>query len=251
MYFEYILISPSFSYGLNPDAALARYRGPTSTPKSIASPKKAAKGAGGSRLAKPHPDYPLYAHASGQWAKRVRNKVHYFGRWADPDAALAKWLKEKDDLLAGREPEKRRRADYRAARPTSSWRSKQRLVDSGELSQRSWNDYHAICARVLRVLGPGRQVANLHPADFEKLRADFAKTHGPVALYGDIGRVRVVFNHAVKRGLIEIPVKYGDGFDKPSRAVLRRARQEKPPRMFQADEIRRRSSTRRGCNCGR
>jgi len=35
----------------------------------------------------------------------VRNRVHYFGPWADPDAALAVWLKQKDDLLAGREPE--------------------------------------------------------------------------------------------------------------------------------------------------
>ena len=31
-------------------------------------------------------------------------KVHYFGPWSEPDAALTKWLTEKDDLLAGREP---------------------------------------------------------------------------------------------------------------------------------------------------
>jgi integrase len=242
----------------DPEAAFARYRGRMSTPKSIASTKKAAKGANGSRPAKPHPDYPLYAHASGQWAKRVRNKVHYFGPWADPDAALAKWLKEKDDLLAGREPETG--DGLTVGRLCNLFlESKKRLVESGELAQRSWDDYHKICDRVQRVLGPGRQVANLHPADFEKLRADFAKSHGPVALYGDIGRVRVVFNHAVKQGFIEVPVKYGDGFDKPSRAVLRRARQEKPRRMFQAGEIRRiidaagiqlRAMIYLGINCG-
>jgi len=30
--------------------------------------------------------------------------VHFFGTWADPEAALAKYLDEKDDLQAGRTP---------------------------------------------------------------------------------------------------------------------------------------------------
>src|SRR3990167_10262691 len=33
---------------------------------------------------KPHPDFPLYAHRRGQWAKKVRGKVRYFGPWGDP-----------------------------------------------------------------------------------------------------------------------------------------------------------------------
>ena len=78
--------------------------------------------------------------------------------------------------------------------------SKERLVDSGELSQRTWDDYHTICARVVRVLGPGRLVANLRPADFEKLRADFAKGRGPVTLHSDVTRARVLFNYASSRG---------------------------------------------------
>jgi integrase len=115
--------------------------------------------------------------------------------------------------------------------------SKKRLVESEELAQRTWNDYHAIWARVLRVFGAGRLVSNLRPADFEELRADFAKTHGPASLHSDITRARVLFNYAFDQGLIEVSLKYGQSFDKPSRAVLRRARQKKAPRLFQADEL--------------
>jgi hypothetical protein len=56
---------------------------------------------------KPHPDFPLTPHPSGRWCKRVCRKLHYFGKIdgdQDGQAALSKWLEQKDDLLAGRTP---------------------------------------------------------------------------------------------------------------------------------------------------
>ena len=236
----------------DPDAALARYLGRTSDPRRIASRARSAK------PPKPHRDYPLYAHASGQWAKRVRNKVHYFGPWADPDAALALWLKQKDDLLAGRKPEN---GDGLAIGRLSNLflSSKQPLVDCGELKPATWHDYHRTCQRVIKCLGAGRLVANLRPADFEKLRADFASTHNAVTLCDDITRARVLFKYAFDADLIDRPVKYGHGFRKPSKATLRKLRPGKPSRMFQADELRKiideagvqtRAMVYLGINCG-
>jgi hypothetical protein len=39
-------------------------------------------------------------HAAGYWAKKIRGNMHYFRPWADPDAALAKYLEQKDSRNA-------------------------------------------------------------------------------------------------------------------------------------------------------
>jgi hypothetical protein len=53
---------------------------------------------------KPYDNFPLFAHAAGVWAKKIRGKMHYFGPWSDPNGALKKYLAEKDSLEAGRNP---------------------------------------------------------------------------------------------------------------------------------------------------
>jgi hypothetical protein len=102
-------------------------------------------------------------------------------------------------------------------------------VESGELSKRTFDDYYVTCERILAVFGKSRPVESIGPLDFERLRAKFATTHGPVRLGKDITCVRVVFNYAYESDLIEHPVKYGGLFDKQSKAALRRNRK---PRMF-------------------
>ena len=50
---------------------------------------------------KPYATYPLYAHAKGSWAKKILGKVYYFGPWDDPQAALEKYLSQRDYLRGG------------------------------------------------------------------------------------------------------------------------------------------------------
>jgi hypothetical protein len=46
--------------------------------------------------------HPFTVHKTGQFCKKVCGKIHYFGK--DLAAALEKWNREKNDLLAGRSP---------------------------------------------------------------------------------------------------------------------------------------------------
>jgi len=53
---------------------------------------------------KPYPAFPLTAHTNGRWCKKIRGKVRFFGVWADPQAALDRYLRAAADLRAGRRP---------------------------------------------------------------------------------------------------------------------------------------------------
>ncbi len=187
---------------------------------------------------KPHADFPLFAHNNGWWCKKVRGKLVYFARWDDPDGALAKWLDQKDALLAGRVP--RAQGDSCTIRDLANkfLTNKRALVDAGELTERTFRDYHQSCQRLITQFGKSRLVADLATDDFEALRATLAKTRGPVSLGNEIQRVRVVLKFAHDSGLIASAVRYGQSFKRPSRKILRHARHAKGPRMFSRRELR-------------
>ena len=53
---------------------------------------------------KPFDSFPLTAHPNGQWCKKIRGRLHYFGPWTDWQGALDLFQGQKDDLYAGRTP---------------------------------------------------------------------------------------------------------------------------------------------------
>jgi hypothetical protein len=42
---------------------------------------------------KPGVTFPLTPHNNGQWCKKIRGKVHFFGVWENPQAALQNYTR--------------------------------------------------------------------------------------------------------------------------------------------------------------
>ena len=180
----------------------------------------------------------MFAHATGRWAKKIRGKLHYFGPWRDPDAALQRYLDQRDDLHAGRTP--RVQGDGLTVKDLVNrfLTTKRHLADAGEITERTFSDYHATCALVTTQFGLSRLVSDLASDDFEQLRASFSDKNGPVTIGNLVNRVRVLFKYGYDAGLIAQPMRYGPSFKRPSKKTLRKARHDKGPRMFDTADLR-------------
>jgi integrase len=186
---------------------------------------------------KPRPDFPLFAHAAGVWAKKIRGKLHYFGPWADPDGALKKYLEQKDALHAGRKPREATAGLTVKELCNRFLNAKQVAVDGGELSPRTWQGYRLACEEIVAAFGKARLVADLDTDDFAALRRRLAKRYGVHGLGTQIQCVRCCFKYAYDADLIDRPVRFGPGFKRPSKKTLRLHKAKQGPKLFTREEI--------------
>jgi integrase len=211
--------------------------------------------------AKPYPGFPLTPHPSGRWCKKIRGKLQYFGKLADPDAALERFNREWPYLKDGRTPPAIDTGDGCTVRLLCNafLTSKKSKLDAGELSPRTWQGYFETCELLTDHFGLDRRVDDLRPTDFEPLRAKLAKRYGAVGLRNTVNVCRMVFKFAFDQELIDKPVRFGQSFDFPSKKTLRKARQAQGVRLFGVDEVTRiiaaadiqlKAMTLLGLNCG-
>ena len=72
------------------------------------------------RPEKPTPDFPLFPHRNGQWAKKVKGKLLYYGPWSDPQGALARYQNTDTQGQPGVNPRCRNNQRYQNSLSRSS-----------------------------------------------------------------------------------------------------------------------------------
>lgn len=206
------------------------------------------------RPKKPYKDFPLNFHPTGRFSKKVRGKVRYFGRWGNVkdgkvvavenldvacSAAVDLWKEQRDDLQAGRDPQPKNTGGLILKDLVNEYlNAKRHLMEDGDLSPLTFAEYHRTCQNLVRVFGAAKVLPDLVADDFRKLRTSLAKTRGPLALGNEIQRAKMLFKWAFDEGKIDMPVRYGQSFNKPPAKSVRRAKAASGPKMFHADELR-------------
>jgi len=189
--------------------------------------------------AKPRRDFPLFAHRNGQWAKKVRGKIFYFGTWDDPIAAEKKWERDKEALLDGRNPDESRHGDSIGWACNCFMDSKQLQHDRGELTKRALDDYHRACKHVAAFFGKGRRLDSLRSPDIERYRNSLPDTWGPTTTNNHLRLVRVFFKYINDAELCDRPIRYSIGLKAVPKSVVRKDRAKRDAKEFSVDEIHR------------
>ena len=209
-------------------------------------PKKSTMSKAAGKAKKPKPDAPPFPHKSGRWAKKVNQAFVYLGSIKDDptgERAQHVWREQKHAIRAGRKPILDENAQPEGVTVRclcdTFLEGKESLVKTGELAQRSWNDYYATCLKVADTFGRNRLVADLRPRDFADLRKALADGKGLVTLKNDMARVRILFKWGFESELLENAARFGAEFKPPSAKALRIARASKAAKLFEQTDLRR------------
>lgn len=150
---------------------------------------------------------------------------------------MNKYLDQKDDLQAGRTPRRENSRHTIEEIVNLFLDAKAMLMDLGELNSKTFEGYRGTGRILVGVFGRHRLASDLRTEDFEGLRRHLAKTRGPVALGNQIQHTRTIFKHAFESGLIDVPIRFGPTFKRPSKRILRQARHARGLRMFERDDL--------------
>lgn len=180
---------------------------------------------------KPYPDFPLYPHANGQWAKKIRQKTRFFGPWADWRGAL-----EEYERMAGVEPTPE--AFDLDDLVNLFLAAKKKEATSGEVKWATWQEYKRAAGLMLDILGRATPVEHLRGDHFMRLREKLVEQiPNPVTLRNTLVKIRVICKWAYSTDKVVQPLRYEHALKRPPTRLIRAARNEAQKKLYSHKEI--------------
>ena len=192
-----------------------------------------------SKPKKPYAEFPLTAHGNGQWCKKIRSKVHFFGVWGEADSALQKYLDQRDDLQAGRTPRLSSKDNPTTADIVNLWLKRcDDQVAAGELQSVTLNDYIRICGKIVEHFGRNTDPEQLRPTDFAAFRLKVAAKYSQTRITKMVIVCRMVFKWAFESEHLERMPRFGPDFSVASNKARRIERATKGKKLFSVEDVR-------------
>jgi len=209
---------------------------------------------------KPYKSFPLTPHRSGQFCKKIRGKIHYFGKIDDPEAALRRYHEHANGLRTGEIDRVDRTAELTIAELANKFlAAKERKRAKGEIEAATFVEYHRDCELMVQHFGRDFLVASVTRKALSEFRDALGKGVNVTTLSNRVGNARSIFKFAYDEELIDRPVRFGEEFKRPEKRLIRRAKAQAGRVHFHAGEIRRvleesppvlRAMVLLGINCG-
>jgi integrase len=173
---------------------------------------------------KPRPDFPLFAHNNGQWAKKVKGKMYFFGSWKDDpkgDAAVKELAERLPGVLAGTD-HFRHLATTKGGMTVGELMGRyiaQRRIDlgAGTLSGNTFGYYCTELEWFVEWAKTGTPVASLRPEHFagyvtHLIETRKCKSHARKRV---VATIKTMFRWGAGNGLCPLP-NFGTSFKAPS-----------------------------------
>lgn len=184
-------------------------------------------------------DCPLFLHRNGQWAKKVRGKLRYFG--TDLDAAMKRWANEKDHLLAGYDPPRIDGKPTLAELANLYLANSQERVATGEVRADHTHENKIVLEMVITAVGGRSKPDSMSPQQWAKVRTALATRldGNPVAqatLQARLSRAGAFLNWSLKKGWVK-SLDLGGELDPPAKRLLRREATARGKRLWDRDDL--------------
>jgi len=188
--------------------------------------------------AKPYPDFPLFAHQRGRWAKKILGKTRYFGRFADGwQEALASYQRQRDDLYAGREPSECVAGLHLLDFVNDYLEDLKKRVDTDEVTVGHWSDCQRTGTMLCDYFGDSFPLEVLRPSDFVAVRRDWIGRYALATVAGHVRRTKAMMRWGHDPGPLDTPIQIGNRFREPSAKDQRLEKKAKPKSFWNASEI--------------
>lgn len=186
-----------------------------------------------SKPPKPHPDFPLTPHNNGQWCKKIKGTLYYFGTWGNPAGALAEYEASIAD------PNFTAQSAITLMDLCNAFMThKEEQSTAGEILEDTWKEYDRVCKRLMGILGKTLPIENLGPAHFQYLRAELAKQiKVATTLRNELTKLRVLFAWTYDAGHVGQPLRYREALKRPPMRLMREARNTAEKLLYTQKEI--------------
>jgi len=147
--------------------------------------------------------FPLTLHPTGQFCKKIRGKLYYFG--TDKQQALARYLEQAAYLHTGKDPKPKKVGNEMSLRTLCNLylQYQDSRVLAGEIKPRQLYDQTRYLRAFVKHIGPNRKIFDITTIDIQNYRARMIKSKkAAVTINNHISAFKAMFHWAGENDVI-------------------------------------------------